>query len=110
MKPKYSLEFRVAVVDYCLSGNGTRKAAKKFGANRDTIHQWVASYQQHGIDGITWKNDSHTPEFKLSVIQTMLKEGLTVREATTRFNISDKSVVKRWLPVTNEDAAVLATV
>lgn len=105
MKPKYSLEFRLSVINFYLSGNGARKAQQVFGVNRDTISQWVASYQQHGIDGITWKNDNHTPEFKLSVIQIMLKEGLTVREATARFNISDKSVVRRWVRVYNTSGA-----
>nr|WP_148718528.1 IS3 family transposase [Escherichia sp. KTE52] len=105
MKPKYSLKFRHSVVKFYLEGNGTRKTGKKFDVCRDTVSQWVASYEQHGIDGITWKSDNHPPEFKLSIVQLMLKEGLTVREATARFNISDKSVVRRWLRVYNASGA-----
>lgn len=76
MKPKYSLEFRLSVVKYYLEGHG-----------------------------ITWKNDRHTPEFKLSIVQIMLKEGLSIREATARFNISDKSVVRRWFRVYSSQGA-----
>ena len=86
MKPKYSLEFRLSVVKYYLEGHGDRRTGSKFGVNRNTVSQWVASYEQHGIDGITWKNDRHTPEFKLSIVQIMLKEGLSIREATARFS------------------------
>ena len=105
MKPKYSLEFRHSVVKFYLEGNGARKTGKKFGVCRDTVSQWVASYEQHGIDGITWKSDNHTPEFKLSIVQLMFKEGLSVREITARFNISDKSVVRRWVRVYNTSGA-----
>lgn len=105
MKPKYSLEFRLSVVKYSLEGHGERSTGSKFGVNRNTVSQWVASYEQHGIDGITWKNDRHSPEFKLSVVQIMLKEGLSFREATARFNISDKSVVRRWFRVYNTSGA-----
>ncbi|QTA10478.1 helix-turn-helix domain-containing protein [Escherichia albertii] len=73
MRPKYSLEFRLSVVKYYFEGHGDRNTSSKFGVNRDTVRHWTASYEQHGIDGITWKNDRHSPEFKLSVVQMMLK-------------------------------------
>lgn len=91
MKPMYSLEFRLSSSNIILKGMETGGLA----VSRDTVSQWVASCEQHRIDGITWKNDRHTPEFKLSIVQIMLKEGLPIREATARFNISDKSVVRR---------------
>ncbi|POT24508.1 hypothetical protein C3433_23975 [Citrobacter freundii] len=37
-----------------------------------------------------------SPEFKLKVVKTLLKEHLSFREAAVRFNISDNKVVKRW--------------
>ncbi|ENC2024082.1 IS3 family transposase [Escherichia albertii] len=101
MRPKYSLEFRLSVVKYYFEGHGDRNTSSKFGVNRDTVRHWTASYEQHGIDGITWKNDRHSPEFKLSVVQMMLKEQLSTREVTARFNISDRSVVQRWLRIYN---------
>lgn len=104
-KPNYSLEFRLSVVNFYLSGNGHKKTGQVFNISYDTVRQWVASYRLHGIDGITSKNASHTPEFRLSVIELMLKEGMTVREVTAHFNISDKSLVRRWLRVYNTSGA-----
>ncbi|MFN3071955.1 IS3 family transposase [Serratia sp. J2] len=102
---KHSLEFRLSVVNFYLSGNGYKKTGQVFGIHRDTVSQWVNAFQQHGVDGITWKNDNHPPQFKLSVVEVMLAEGLTVREATARFNISDKSVVRRWFRVYSASGA-----
>ena len=96
-KPQYTLEFRIAVVKYYLSGQGgmTRTAAH-FGLHKSTVSHWVASWQLHGMDGITWKVAGYTPEFKLNVLKTIEKEHLSFREAAVRFNISDNKVVKRW--------------
>lgn len=98
-RAKFSLETRVAVVQHYLSGNGggMRRTANFFGMHKSTVSQWVAAYQQHGIDGLTWKNDNHSFEFKLNVVRVIEQEGLSFREATTRFNISEKTVVSRWV-------------
>lgn len=43
-KPNYTLEFRISVVKYYLSGQGgmTRTAAH-FGIHKSTVSDWVAS-------------------------------------------------------------------
>lgn len=99
-KAKYSLEFRVAVVEYYFSGKGgTTRTAAHFGIHKTTVSHWVASWQMHGIDGITWKIACYTPDFKVSVVKTVLREHLSCREAAVRFNVSDNKVVKRWLDI-----------
>lgn len=96
-KPHYTLEFRIAVVKYYLSGKGgMKRTAAHFGLHKSTVSHWVASWQLHGIDGITWKVAGYSPEFKLIVVKTLQKEHLSFREAAVRFNISDNKVVKRW--------------
>lgn len=96
-KPNYTLEFRIAVVKYYLSGQGgmTRTAAH-FGLHKSTVIHWVASWKLHGIDGITRKVAGYSSEFKLNVVKTLQKEHISFREAAVRFNISDNKVIKRW--------------
>lgn len=95
--PNYTLEFRIAVVKYYLSGQGgIKRAAAHFGLHNSTVSHWVASWQLHGIDGITWKVGGYTQAFKLNVVKTLQKEHLSFREAAVRFNVSDNKVVKRW--------------
>ncbi|ANS44391.1 hypothetical protein Q5A_019800 [Serratia inhibens PRI-2C] len=99
-KPKYSLETRLAVVSHYLSGNdGAQRTAARFGVERTSVRRWVRAWQLHGIDGITWKNDRHSPEFRLVVARTTLSEELSMREAAARFNISNETVVRHWVNV-----------
>nr|WP_223271367.1 helix-turn-helix domain-containing protein [Buttiauxella sp. B2] len=51
----------------------TRTAAH-FGIHKSTVSHWVASWQIHGIDGITWKIAGYSPAFKLEVVKTTQKE------------------------------------
>ena len=99
-KPKHSLEFRIAVINYYLSGQGgTTRTAAHFSIHKSTVSHWVASWKMHGIDGITWKNERYSPEFKLNVVLALRNDSLSFREAAVRFNISDNKVVKRWLDI-----------
>ncbi|MBB1585142.1 IS3 family transposase [Serratia sp. OS31] len=99
-KPKYSLEIRLAVVNHYLAGkDGTHRTAERFGVERTSVRLWVRAWQLHGIDGITWKNDRHSPAFRMTVVQAVLNEELTMREAAPRFNISTETVVRHWVNV-----------
>ncbi|WON78551.1 IS3 family transposase [Serratia sp. UGAL515B_01] len=99
-RPKYSLETRLAVVQHYLSGSrGLEYTAEFFSIEKTSVRRWVRAYQLHGIDGITWKNDSHTPELRLAVVEAVLSEKMSMREGAARFNISNESVVRRWVDV-----------
>jgi transposase len=99
-KPKYTLETRLAVVSHYLSGNdGTQRTAERFGVERTSVRRWVRAWQLHGIDGITWKNDRHSPSFRIAVVRTVIDEELSMREAAARFNISTETVVRHWVNV-----------
>ncbi|HHT8378846.1 IS3 family transposase [Citrobacter sp. Cb027] len=95
-KPKYSLETRLAVVNHYLAGlDGTHRTAERFGVERTSVRRWVRAWQLHGIDGITWKNDRHSPSFRIAVVRTVLAEELSMREAA----ISTETVVRHWVNV-----------
>ena len=41
-------------------------------------------------------NKRYTPEFKIKVVETMQKEGLSHREAVRLFEIADHNAVAKW--------------
>ncbi len=95
-KPKYSLE----TSNHYLAGhNGARRIAERFGVEETSVRRWVRARQLNGIDGIILKNDRHSPEFRLTVVQRGLSEELTMREDAARFNISNESVVRHWVKI-----------
>lgn len=73
-KPKYSPETSLAVVNHYLAGHDdARRTAERFGVEETSVRRWVRPWQLHGIDGITWKNDRHSPEFQLTVVLKALR-------------------------------------
>lgn len=99
-KPKYSLDIRLAVVNHYLAGkDGTHRTVERFGVERTSVRRWVRAWQLHGIDGITLKNDRHSPAFRMTVVRAVLNEEFSMREAAARFNISTETVVRHWVNV-----------
>ena len=41
-------------------------------------------------------NKHYTPEFKRTVVETLRKEHLSIREVMKRFEISDHGIIERW--------------
>ncbi|EAA3840509.1 IS3 family transposase [Salmonella enterica subsp. houtenae] len=102
-KPRYSLKTRLAVIRHNLFGNnGTHRTAERFGVERASVCRRVRAWQLHDIDGISWKNDRHSPEFIAAVVRTVLNGELSKREAAARFNISNEIIVRHWVNVYND--------
>lgn len=86
---RFTLEFKLAVVEHILSGQGGQKAtANKFGTDHSAVRKWVAAYRLHGVPGLEpkqWK--THSAEFKESVILHMRQNNLSARATAAHFNI-----------------------
>jgi transposase len=94
---RYTLKFKLAVVEYFLSGRGGHKAtAKKFGTNHSAVRIWVAAFKKHGVSGLEPPKRNFTAEFKESVILYMRENGLSMRETATHFNILSVSSIGLW--------------
>lgn len=99
-RQKHSLETRLAVVNPFLAGNdGTQGTAALFGVDRTSVRRWSSTYRYHGIDGLSGNRTALSPEFRVTVIQAIIRDALSIREATARFNISNESVVLHWVNV-----------
>lgn len=95
---KFSLELRLAAVQHYLSGkDGFREAAAHFGIGRTALRRWVAAYELHGPDGLTRKDGQFSPEFRLNVVMAVIRDKLSLREATAKFNLSGESTVYQWV-------------
>ena len=42
------------------------------------------------------QNKRYTPEFKIKVVETMQKEGLSYKETAREFDVSNDTVVAKW--------------
>ena len=83
---KYSLSFKLEVVQHYLSGlEGQKATAKRFGIDNSAVRKWTALWQLHGEAGLTMRCFTYSPAFKESVILSMREHRLSVREVCAKF-------------------------
>ena len=94
---KYSLEFKLKVVKYCIEEqHGFKETAKHFNIPaKENIQKWVRRYQEHGVAGLI-KNQkaSYTGEFKINVVEYMHTNHLSAMETSIHFRIQTPVVLK----------------
>lgn len=102
---KYSKEFKMEVIKYCIEGNhSARDAMKKFNLpTTSSILMWVNRYKEHGPEGIL-KNPkgSYSGDFKLQVIQYMHANHWSYLETSNHFRIGNHKIVKSWEQILKE--------
>ena len=94
---KYSLEFKLNVVKYCIEEqHGFKEVAKHFNIPaKENVQKWVRRYQEHGVVGLI-KNQkaSYTGEFKINVVEYMHTNHLSAMETAIHFRIQTPVVLK----------------
>ncbi|CAG2157839.1 IS3 family transposase ISRme12 [Cupriavidus campinensis] len=60
------------------------------------MQRWVASYRQHGQDGLRKKRNPYSTEFKLSVLLRMWREGLSGEQTAALFDIRSPGCIGVW--------------
>lgn len=80
---KYSTEFKLEVVMFCIEGNyGYRYTAKHFNIpSASDVRKWVRRYKEHGVNG---------------VIEYMHTNHLSLQETAYHFNLANNSIVGKW--------------
>ena len=96
---KYSNEFKLEVVKYCIEKHhGYKDASKHFGIpSHENIRQWCKKYELYGPEGIL-KNlsSSYDGEFKQNVIKYMHINHLSVAETAIQFRLGNANRVLKW--------------
>ena len=95
---RYNLDFKLQVIAYYEQGHTSNATAEIFNVNKNFILKWVKQYQSGGIDAIKPKTRkaNYSKEFKLNVLTTMLKQGLSQSEVAVKFNISSPALISHW--------------
>ena len=95
---KYSKEFKLEVVKYCIEKHhSSYDAAKEFSIPSPTpIKQWIRKYREHGIEGLfKQEKSSYSGEFKQNVVEYMHTNHLSATETAIHFRI-EVPVVLKW--------------
>ena len=96
---KYSNEFKLEVVKYCIEGHhGFKSTADHFNIPaKSTVQKWCRKYELHGEKGLL-KNlkTSYSGEFKQNVIEYMHTNHLSCLETAIHFNLGNTDIVGKW--------------
>ena len=94
---KYSFEEKLeAVMRVVEDGMSLRDSAKILGTAKEHVRRWVMRYQQFGEAGLLLKHYNYTGEFKVSVVEYMHENHLSLAEAAVRFGIPTDVTVGKW--------------
>ena len=94
---KYSNEFKLKIVKYCIEGHHSREgAAKVFGLPSSTpLKEWIRKYKEHGPEGlIKQQKSSYSGEFKQYVVEYMHSNHLSATETAIHFRLNTPVVLK----------------
>lgn len=108
---KYTEQFKRTVVhDYLSSHEGYRNVSRRHGmANRSLLERWVAAYEIHGDAGLRPKRSRYDAAFKLSVLQHMWENRLSVTETAAKFDVRRHSTVGDWERIYRENGVEALT-
>ena len=96
---KYSKEFKLEVVKYCVEKHhSSYDAAREFSIPSPTpIKQWIRKYKEHGIEGLVkQEKSSYSGEFKQNVVEYMHTNHLSATETAIHFNLGNANHVLKW--------------
>ena len=94
---KYSNDFKLEVVKYCIEENHSQiDAAQKFKIPSKTpIKEWIRKYKEHGPEGlIKRQKSSYDGEFKRYVVEYMCDNHISATETAVYFRLNTPVVLK----------------
>lgn len=94
---KYSYEEKLAAVKLVvIDGLSTYEVAKISGIPRTPILRWVERYKHFGPGGLLMKHGTYDGAFKLSIIEYMHENHLSLFQTAAKFGIPNDTTVGKW--------------
>ena len=94
---KHSLETKLKAIRMVTDEKWSHGyVANEIGTAKVVIQRWLAFYEAHGIDGLISKNNNYSGEFRVRVVEYLLRNNLSYFRAAVYFNIPSDMEVGRW--------------
>lgn len=94
---KYTKQFKLSAIHALLErGGGFRFIANQFQIDPSLLRRWVQAYRLHGEASLECRGSHHSLEFKLSVLERMRRDKLSLRQTAAIFNLGNSSQIGTW--------------
>lgn len=109
---RLSADERWRVIKPIIEGKSSYSAVEKSeNIERSKLRGWVRKYKHDGFPGLEngkgWKQ--YTKELKQQAVEDVLVKGMSQRSVAEKYNISDASVLRRWIKRYNSGKELEAT-
>lgn len=71
-------------------------SARILGVDKSKLRLWTTLYKQHGPEGLIMKHGTYNGDFKISVIEYMHDNHLSLRQTAAKFGIPSDTTVGKW--------------
>ena len=96
-KEKYSYEQKLkAVLNVTEKHMSYRTVAKLIGAGETPVYRWVKRYEQFGVEGLLLRKGTYDGQFKVSVVEYMHANQLSLNETAVLFGIPNEITLSKW--------------
>ncbi|HVS92057.1 MAG TPA: IS3 family transposase [Mucilaginibacter sp.] len=95
---RHGASFKLKVVKEYLRGDSVKSLALKWDLSRSLLTRWIDRYNSSGEQGLSPKaHQYHCAEFKWKVVESYLKDGLSLRDCCSSYGIANESIVLSWI-------------
>lgn len=97
---RFSMDQKLRIIKMCEDGtDSTKSIASLFELSVKTLNSWRAKYRMGGFSTLhnRTKWTRYPEELKMKAIRAVLTQEESLSSATLRFNISNTSVLARWI-------------
>lgn len=101
---KYSYEEKLeAVLRVIEDGMSAKQSGHILGTSESPVRRWVERYRQFGPEGLLLKHGTYDGKFKISVIEYMHENHLSLFQTAVKFGIPTDSTVGKWERIYHEE-------
>jgi transposase len=103
---KYSYDQKLEAVKGVIEkGLSFQAAGNILGADKGNVRKWVRLYLEHGTEGLVMKKGTYDGQFKISVIEYMHKNNLSIKATAAKFGIPSDATVGKWERIYYEEGS-----
>jgi transposase len=94
---KYTKQIKLKVIKQYLDGPlGYHRLSAQQGIPAPVIRRWVDAYRLHGDESFHRRREHYSAELKLSVLEHMWDNALSINQTAAVFNIPNPASIRIW--------------
>ncbi|TPG70363.1 transposase [Brevibacillus laterosporus] len=94
---KFTVEDKLSAVQRYIDGTESYDTiATSIGTTKSVVRDWMMQYQHHGVEAFIKSYTSYSAQFKLDVLNYMMKYGTSPNETAAIFHITSPALIRKW--------------